>query len=410
MICVRGDSMTDGKISISAILGILIYHLAFVNLYAQFIPWYRDFRLILTVIIGALLFRYMKIFIRAEYHNFNFILLLFFAVIMFSTFHGRRFNNGYWPDTLLYAVTILELFLCFEYFNYRNSVNQIMNIFYRLTFAYCILTDLIMFFYPVYITREWGEKYYYYFIGDKFDVVYFHMLLIALFYIQCNFEKLKNRIMLVFLFVLLGFVSIYTECTTGGFGGIVLAITFILKDWFDNISRKPWATIIYMLFCGSFLILNSAVLSIPIVQNFVENVLHESITLTGRTNIYSKVWFISKSPWWGFGFDNNNPLTQHYIGVGDVQNGMLDCIVSYGVIGTVLMLILVVLVIRKGALKSSNALMALIYAFITLSMVEITFRRLFFAVLAMVAFAWNSLYDTDKYDKMEDNLMNFDYL
>lgn len=74
------------------------------------------------------------------------------------------------------------------------------------------------------------------------------------------------------------------------------------------------------------------------------------------------------------------------------------------------MLILVVLVIRKGALKSSNALMALIYAFITLSMVEITFRRLFFAVLAMVAFAWNSLYDTDKYDKMEDNLMNFDYL
>ena len=387
--------MINAKISKSTILGILIYHLAIVNIYTQFIPGYKSIRICLAAIIALCLFVNIKVLAGDAYRLFNIILLLFFFVIIYSTFQGRKYNNGYWPDTVLFAITILELFLCFEIFHYRKKTDGIIALFFRLTLVYCILTDIIMIFNPVYILREWGEKYYYYFVGDKFDVAYLHMVLIALFCARYNLKRRANKFKLVLLFSLLVFTSIFTECTTGIFGAIIMLANLALSNWFYRVTKNPWTTVMYTVFCSLFLLFNSAVLSLPAVANFLTNVLQESVTLTGRTNIYMKIGFVLQSPWLGFGYDNNHALSQFYTGAADVQNGLLDCIVSYGIIGVILMMTLVVLAVKKGHGKSSQAFMSLLYVLITLSMVEITFRRLFFVVIAMVAFLWDDYFYED---------------
>lgn len=377
-------------VSISALLALLVYHLAIVNIYTDYVPQFSTICQCLAVIIGVILFTRIKIFVKKEYLGINLLLLVFFCVIIYSSLQGQRYMSGYWLNSLMYAVTILEIFLCMEYFNYQGRVNNVLNMFYYLTLFYCVLGDVLMIVYPHYTELSFGEKYYYYFLGDKFDTSYFHLFLIILFCVTNKVTTYRSKLKLTALIALFIWVAIMSECTTALLGGATLFIFYLAKPWFNKLSRKPIVSIIYIAICNSFLLVNTALLSVPAIKYVIENVLNESVTLTGRTNIYLKMYsLVNMNLLWGYGYDNNYSMSMEYTGAGDVQNGIFDCLVSYGIIGTGIMLFVVVFAIKKGAKKTHTAWLGLLFAFITMSMVEITFRRMFFVVLAFVAFGWN---------------------
>ena len=118
--------------------------------------------------------------------------------------------------------------------------------------------------------------------------------------------------------------------------------------------------------------------------------MHEDTTLTGRMMIYQNVLkLLMMNPWFGFGAENNYAMS-HTVAMGmNTQNGLADIIVSYGVVGACLILLLMVVSLLKRKEDYSRSYMALMYTFIIVSMVEITLGNYFLITLALLAFVSN---------------------
>ena len=106
--------------------------------------------------------------------------------------------------------------------------------------------------------------------------------------------------------------------------------------------------------------------------------------------IYQNVLkLLMMNPWFGFGAENNYAMS-HTVAMGmNTQNGLADIIVSYGVVGACLILLLMVVSLLKRKEDFSRSYMALMYTFIIVSMVEITLGNYFLITLALLAFVEN---------------------
>lgn len=129
--------------------------------------------------------------------------------------------------------------------------------------------------------------------------------------------------------------------------------------------------------------------------------MHEDITLTGRINIYQNVFtLLAMNPWIGFGAENNYMMSHTVAMGGNTQNGVADVIVSYGIIGAVLILVIMLLAMKHLGQYKSRSFVVLMYTFIIVSAVEITLGKDFLVVLAMLAFL--------KLNKVEDRAVRKD--
>ena len=59
----------------------------------------------------------------------------------------------------------------------------------------------------------------------------------------------------------------------------------------------------------------------------------------------------------------------------DVQNGILDIILSYGWIGVIILFVFLMYVIKQSQKNDNKVTIYAIYVYIALSIVEITFRQ-----------------------------------
>lgn len=381
------------SVSLSAILAVLVFHLSIVKIYSGYMPQYFNIRKTIAVIIFLLLIRRGKIFLKDEYLSFNIILLMFCGAILYSAKQGQQYMNGYTPNSIIFAISIAEFALCMEYFHYMGTTKKVISIFTFLSFLYCVLADLMIVISPQKTVTEWGAVSYQYLLGDKFDITYLHIIMISLF--CCSVKEWKwnkkHKIIFVLLSVWNIIIAFSVQCTTSILGWGSFVIFYFLRDKLNGVFKENWFCVAYLALCNTILLINSAILNIPVIKYVIENVFHESTTLTGRTRIYLEMYKLLKlNIWWGVGFHNNYEMSSAYTGAGDVQNGICDCLVSFGIVGTTLMVILLVIAMKKGGRKSSPAILALLFSFITISSVEITLRLLFCASIALVAFSWET--------------------
>ena len=86
----------------------------------------------------------------------------------------------------------------------------------------------------------------------------------------------------------------------------------------------------------------------------IENILNETTDLTGRVNIYAKTAMImNANPLYGVGIDNNYEVSMRLTHAADVQNGILDIILSYGWIGVIILFVFLMYVIKQSQ-KNDN--------------------------------------------------------
>ena len=94
------------------------------------------------------------------------------------------------------------------------------------------------------------------------------------------------------------------------------------------------------------------------------------------------------NPFWGFGAENNYVACQRYLIISeyesapDAQNGLIDWLISYGSIGTIVLLVIVFLCFAKAKKNYNLYLMVMLYVFFVLGSIEIVFDITFFFVLA----------------------------
>ena len=66
----------------------------------------------------------------------------------------------------------------------------------------------------------------------------------------------------------------------------------------------------------------------------------KEICLTGRMDIYARIgYLVSKNILFGYGYENNTYVASQTVLASNVQNGVLDNVVSFGIIGTALLAI-----------------------------------------------------------------------
>lgn len=224
-----------------------------------------------------------------------------------------------------------------------------------------------------------------YLIGNKFSVCYLNLYFCTFYYmLHPSLNKSQKYLLLLFLFIFL-IVSIHTQCSTTVMAAMVF---FILVFWGHGKIKRVLSsplTIFFTLFVCDvvFFFGTTWFLQYPMVQDFIVNVLHEDLTLTGRLNIYLNIQdAFDGSPWIGYGVGNSNIISRMYTGALDSQNGLVDLFIQVGIIGLVFYLLSIYHLVKqvKGKVDTIYPMIVFIYSIFAISMVEIPFGQKFLLI------------------------------
>lgn len=369
-------------IKISSIIAILVYHISFINL--PYISIYGALKYLALIGVTIFLLVRKKIFFLKKFWKINLCVTIFCMSIILSSIYNLEFG-GYKRLLLgvFHAFIILDIFLFFEYVNLYNKSKECFKIFYNITLFYIIINDFIVIFLPQFFYR-----YENYFIGNKFNVAYLHILLLVLFY-QINLNVIKKkRIKFLLMTLFSTYIIIRVECTTALTGIVVLSLGIICKKILEKILISKKIMLISLFISNLVLLISKSILENPIVSYIIVDILKEDLTLTGRMRIYEEVPYIIKDRLLlGYGVGNAHFVFDqklHY--APNAQNGLLQCIVVYGIIGTVLMLMIMYLSMKNLSVDTyMYPIILIIYIYILFSSVEITLGITILIFFAMIS-------------------------
>nr|WP_159335292.1 hypothetical protein [Enterococcus faecium] len=88
---------------------------------------------------------------------------------------------------------------------------------------------------------------------------------------------------------------------------------------------------------------------------------------------------------WGYGANNHHIVLYSLVKAPNAQNGILNCLIQFGIAGTLLLLITLHMMLRKGKnINHSVSIMALIMMMSVISSVEITIDIYFILFCAII--------------------------
>ena len=361
------------KLYIPSIFLVLLFHASFITL--PYLNNYYNLKYIILLIVGIyLIFRYNTLK-RCKFQKINVALMMYLIMVVISSY-TNRFNvlsRNVFLSSIVFVVVILEVFLLFEYFYIKGRTKTLIKTLFYLILIYIIITDVIMIIFPTLHV----QKGMYYFIGNKFNVSYLHLQLIVLYLQKHSYERkmrISEKATFALLCLLTLFICIYVECSTGVVGLFLLLMLFFVEKKYPIFLKKPKIFFITLFISCSTLLLFSGILKVGVVKYFIEQILHEDITLTGRMIIYSKIdSILANHLLLGYGSGSSFDIIMNTIGAPNTQNGVLEVILEQGLISFFLMMLLAYLILKKnnGALKSNYSVI-MVYVLVVLSSIEIT--------------------------------------
>lgn len=383
-------------IKLSTLMMIFLYHLVFVEI--SYIKNYKIITFILMIFLGLYLFKNLKIFLNKQFLIRNIWIYLFCISIIITAFYNDGISQLFYR-TLFYVCCIIELFLLLELFSLKKILINAIRIFYYLTLFYIVLNDIILLFIPnLYHTLGNGE---FYLIGNKFSVGYFH---ITLFILSFYLDLIKKQKISwhSFLFLLLSaIISSRIGCSTTLIGSIILMIFVLIPLKVKKFLKKRTLLFITLIVSTFILLVFSSILQYGPIKYIIENILGEDVGLTGRLNIYNNLSnIIQENLWLGYGHGESYNVLFPKIWAPNAQNGVLDCVIQYGLVGTGLY-IKMIFSMFKSQKKDLRVypFVILTYMYIILSSVEITLNITFLISLAII----NAMYFKD-YIFSENNI------
>lgn len=375
------------KISKFKIVSFCIFFLQFISL-----PYFKNYNYIRNFFM-VLVFFYVLLNIeqclKLKYLKTNSLLALFSLFVLYSSAinKGRLTQGNSLFSGTIFLINFFLLFLFVEIAIEKNCFYLLLNHFYKFSFCLICIADSLLLFFPSLSIR--GN----YFLGNKFDLVYFHLLFITLFKIsRVYMEYSENKMILYSLYCVTFLVSLYVNCATG-LVGLILLILFDSPFIKNNRLFYDWK---FYLFCVVisflFVILYESVLSNGFVEDFIVSILKRDITLTSRTNIYKIVpIYLKDNLLFGFGYGSSYEIGMAIGNFPNTQNAILEWLWQSGIITTTVMIILFNYIISKVKYikyivdyNSVFSLLCLLYVFTFLGAVEITMNRTYFGIIALI--------------------------
>ncbi len=373
-------------------ISVIVFHLCFLNISYVHAPKYDLVKIALIIFMIPYLFMNVRKFSIQKYQKINLFLTLFCISAFISSYCGRSYASHSYLTTFKYVMTIVVAVLFFECVNFYGNImwKIVIKVFTYLSLFYVIVNDLLMLVLPGIFRASdelgTGDKFNCFFLGNKFNVVYLHLFFWAFYLLYQQLIKKNKRMCTILIIALVIFVSIYVKCSTG----IIAIFVFCLLcfEKFEKYFFNPVTTFISIGIFDTILFVNAAFLSTPFIKFIIENVLGKEIGLTGRMDIYTRIgYLVSKNILFGYGYENNTYVASQTVLASNVQNGVLDNVVSFGIIGTALLAIWIWSCLKFAQKNGKlNAFSYLLYTYIVISSVEIVFRTNFIIIIALIAF------------------------
>ena len=365
------------------IITILVFHIGFITLSYVHFNSYSKILYLFNIVVAVFIFTKSKLFFCKKYFKINMLVILYCILTLVSSLYSRNIETI--VKGIFYGISIINLFIYFEYVDYSKQFKKSINIFYYICLIYIIINDLLMFIKPNVFSL--GDSY---LVGNKFMVCYLHLFTLA-FYYQKNINKINigKRHILIPYVILLFYISIVTKCSTTVTAAIIFMILILIPNKIKEKLYNSNFVITITIIVSSWYIFFTSILSNRFVQYFIVNILNEDLTLTGRDIIYQNIIkVINKSPYWGYGHGNTYQIVKSMINAPNAQNGFLDSVVTYGIWATLVLIIIIYSVFFnvKNNSKKMNIypVVVVIFIFIILSSIEITLRIQFIALLSIL--------------------------
>ena len=379
------------KIKISTIHAVLVYLLVFFS--TTYIS-YNPIRYFLLVVVAMMIASNVKILSRNTYRGLN-VGIAFFCIATLIVSYINR--NGYtdrnpFLAAIVFTATLVEFVLTVEIFCQREEMQNLIKVFYRMTLLVVIATDCLILFTTIHL--QYGGDVF--LVGTKFSVIYMHFYLISFFIADKNVrlrtirESSLNNAILVIFFIMTLIMSIELGTATGIVGTVALLFFLWLNE--KNIGFFLNGKIFFVALMASllFAVFVEIILSNSVVTYIITQLLGKDVTLTFRTVIYSMLPNIMKGRWlWGFGYGTGYEVLMRH-GIVDAQNGVFDWIQQIGICGTMLLVMWLCIAMKRPKndhkinYSDVRSLTALIYVFVLLATVEITFSSDFLAAVVLL--------------------------
>ena len=379
------------KIKISTIHAVLVYLLVFFS--TTYIS-YNPIRYFLLVVVAMMIASNVKILSRNTYRGLN-VGIAFFCIATLIVSYINR--NGYtdrnpFLAAIVFTATLVEFVLTVEIFCQREEMQNLIKVFYRMTLLVVIATDCLILFTTIHL--QYGGDVF--LVGTKFSVIYMHFYLISFFIADKNVrlrtirESSLNNAILVIFFIMTLIMSIELGTATGIVGTVALLFFLWLNE--KNIGFFLNGKIFFVALMASllFAVFVEIILSNSVVTYIITQLLGKDVTLTFRTVIYSMLPNIMKGRWlWGFGYGTGYEVLMRH-GIVDAQNGVFDWIQQIGIFGTMLLVMWLCIAMKRPKndykinYSDVRSLTALIYVFVLLATVEITFSSDFLAAVVLL--------------------------
>lgn len=363
------------------------------------IKWFPEYRKNILIFVAICLipqiFLYLKKLISSKYFFHIFFAIFFFGGLIYSAIISPV---GYYSiyATMNLILFFIEMFFLMIIIIEKNYLTKTIDIIYKIILLLIIVNDLFIFLGVKFSDGSFET----YFIGTKFSVVYLHLYFLAFYLLVKGFKsKIKKKTIfnLICLSISIVILSLKIDCKTGVLGCLLFTTFVILFNNFSNKFLFFFTNPIVLLFCffesAIFAFKFEMIMKLKIIRYIIINILKRQLTLTGRTEIFSLFYNKMSGNWlWGYGFGSSYIISMEMFGYADAQNAILQWILQIGLPLTIGMVIIWIFYFTKLSRQKNIIeiipLIALIYVFIILGTVEITFNLSFMLWMSIV-YMWS---------------------
>lgn len=369
------------KIKLSLLILFLLFHATFINIY--YIDSYNLITYLILILCGGYLLLNVKC-IDKKFKKINILLSIFLCLICLSSLINKNIQG------IIFSIKILEMFLMGEIIESKSEGKNAINVLFYLLCFYILINDISLLISGPLLKYGYNE---YYMLGNKFTIGLLHIELILLYLIKCTNSKPKfiKNIIKALLILLSILISIKVECSTTIICNVMLILLLLTTKKTKEKLFNPKVLITFLLICSFILIFFSEILQIKVVEYIIVDILNKDITLTGRMNIYSNISsLIQKKLIFGYGQGSSYEILMPLLNAPNTQNGLIEFIFSYGIISTIVMLILVYNVIKQNCKKLELfPLLCFLYICFLISSVEISIGLNLFIFMALIIMCSN---------------------
>ena len=288
---------------------------------------------------------------------------------------GETLMNGAYA--LVNGMCLISLLLTFKSLSMSFGRFRVADSFFWIMLVVAMANDVSVFLSPVHLSETE------YLLGNKFITGYTHMLLVGLYAVllSCKSGYVRyNWGLFWMLFAESALVVTTADVMTATIGLAVVAaiVLFMPKTAVKALSMGVVAVAI-LITANIVFFATGMLLDNPFVQHFITEVLGRSLNLTGRTQIYDSLsYIVQMSPYVGWGY--GSPVVSEVVGYGNAQNGVMELLVRYGIVGTIGFLLVIIVLLPSRKRNASNidsgfvkGCVAILYGMFVVSLVEIPF-------------------------------------